>query len=164
VRRLTISVLFAALMLAGNGTASARPSEPLVEGRGSVLNAGMYERVLGNSRAPIQILDRLCPKPGRDPGCAPVTNALRRAIEDAVAVHIRWVHHEHRHGGKFWELTPVVRNRARAYFEYRWDEPGPLGCYGQGTVRFHRVDWTGWEERRGFGLIGCAVAGVHRTA
>jgi hypothetical protein len=114
----------------------------------------MYATVI-DSQKPIQVLDRLCPTPGRPAGCEPVSASLRESIEDAPAAPTRWVGRERRNAGTFFELGPVVRIRDKAHFDYRWDDPRPYGCNGGGRLTFHRVDWTGWNEVGGYGFGGC---------
>jgi hypothetical protein len=161
VRRITIALLSAALVLATAGGAAARPGKPLIQGRHDVLRAGMYATVI-DSHNRIQILNRLCPSPGKGAGCEPVLQALRTALGAAVDVPIRWVQKERKDGGRFYAFSAVERNGSHARFDYAWDDPGFLGCNARGDVEFRRIDWTGWRVSGGQGLIGCAVAGSKR--
>ncbi|MFL5736680.1 MAG: hypothetical protein ACJ76P_05005 [Actinomycetota bacterium] len=157
MRKLAVALLGGALLFAGP-TASARPSQPTIEGRHDVLRAAMYAGVLDTGK-PIQILDRLCPTPGKPTGCEPVSASLREAVDDALGAPIRWVGRERRKAGTFFELGRVVRIGDKAHFDFRWDDPRPYGCYGGGRLIFHRVDWTGWKESGGYGFGGCPSAG-----
>ena len=56
----------------------------------------------------------LCPKPGKEQGCEPVLRSLQRALEEKVAVRIRWVSREHRRWGTFYAFGPVVRSGSDA--------------------------------------------------
>ena len=135
--------------------------QPLITGRHNVLRAGMYALAFEGERKPVQVLRRICPMPGKPAGCEGVSASLREALEDAVAVPIRWVGKERDHAGTFFELGPGVRNGDMAHFDYRWDDPKPYGCNGGGRLVFHRVDWTGWNESGGYFFTGCpAVAGA----
>jgi hypothetical protein len=152
MRRMTIALLSAALVLATAGGVAARQGKPLIQGRYDVLRAGMYATALPSGR-PLQILDRLCARLLGRSGCEPVSNALRRAIDDAVAGRIRWVRRRQPHGGQFWAFSPVVRDGRRATFGFRWGPTG--GCSGRGQATFRRVDWTGWVDTGGLQGITC---------
>ena len=160
MRALTVVSLAVATLTASAVGAAARPETPPIVGRHDVLRAEMYARVLDSEGSPIQILDRLCPHPGRRTGCEPVPAALRTAIQKAVSVPIRWVGRERRRGGTFWQLGPVVRNGSRAHFDERWDDPAPYGCGGGGTLSFRRIDWTSWRQTREEGFVGCPVVAL----
>jgi hypothetical protein len=137
--------------------ASARPSPGTIEGRHNVLRAAMYALAFEGETKPVQVLRRICPKPGRRADCEPASVSLRAAIEDEVAVPITWVGKERAAAGTFYELGLVVRNGDEAHFDYRWDDPRPYGCNGGGRFIFHRIDWTGWERSGGYFFEGCPV-------
>jgi hypothetical protein len=164
MRNVTIGLISAVLVLASGSGSSAKEIAPVLEGRHAVLRAEMYARALTQSGTRIQVLDRLCVNPGRRPSCEPVTNLLRRDIEAAVTVPVRWVSRERSHGGAFWALGPVFRSGSHAHFVYRWDDPSPSGCSGNGRVEFRRIDWTGWVETADFGSIGCPVVTDPRSS
>ena len=105
---------------------------------------------------PFQVFDQLCPKPNSGVGCEPVSNALRRAIDNAVTVDFSWVHREQPDGGHFWTLAPVVRDEGDASFLFRVEKPG-ANCRGHGELRFRRIDWTGWVSEGGTTQVTCTV-------
>jgi hypothetical protein len=154
-----VKALFIGVTLVGivAPASSARPAPGTIEGRHDTLRAGLYATVIDSNR-PIQVLDRLCPKPGRQQGCEPVLRSLQRAFEEKIVV--RWVSREHQHWGTFYELGPIVRNGNRARFDYRWDDPRPYGCNGGGREEFRRIDWTGWRDVGGYGFGSCPGVGV----
>jgi hypothetical protein len=154
MRGITAGVLVVGLVAGLASAAAARETTPLIEGRHSVLRAGMFATVI-DSRHPIQILDRLCPEPGKRQGCEAVLRSLQRALEKRVDVRIRWVSRKHRDWGLFYEFGPVERSGSSAHFDYRWDNPRPYGCNGGGHVQFRRIDWTGWRESGGYFFEGC---------
>jgi hypothetical protein len=113
-------------------------------------------RIVEYPDRPFQVLDQLCPKPNSELRCEPVSNALRRAIDDTVTVSFRWVHREQPDGGHFWTLAPVVRDGGDATYLYRVEKPGS-NCRGHGELRFRRIDWTGWVWEGGTGQVTCSV-------
>jgi hypothetical protein len=159
MRILTVIVLCLSLALAP-AVASAKGFGPPIEGRHSILRAGMYATAFEGERSRVQVLDRLCPKPGHRAGCGRVIVALREALDDVVPVPIRWVSREHDRAVTFYEFSPIDREHARASFDYRWDDPRPYGCNGGGTLEFQRIDFTGWRETGGNFFEGCPVAGM----
>lgn len=154
MRLLAATVLVLGLVAGSSSVAAARETGLVIQGRQDVLRAGMYATAI-DGRQPIQILDRLCPKPGKQQGCEPVLRSLQRALEEKVAVRIRWVSREHRRWGTFYEFGPVVRSGSDAHLDYRWDDPKPYGCNGGGRLLFHRIDWTGWQASGGYFFEGC---------
>jgi hypothetical protein len=154
MRRLAVLTTCVALGLGVSPYAAAKESVHAIEGRYSVLHAGMYATVLDGGDRPIQVYRRLCPEPGRKAGCERIIVSLREAIEDAVRRPIRWVGKERRHGGLFWQLGPIEREHAHAAFDYRWDDPRPYGCTGGGTAEFERRDQA-WYPTGGGGFVGC---------
>ncbi len=158
MRRVTIAILAAALVSATASGSAANQIGLLIHGRHNVLRAGMYATLLDEyPDHPFQILDQLCPKPNSELRCEPVSNALRRAIDDTVSVSFRWVHREQPDGGHFWTLAPVVRDGGDATFLYRVEKPGS-NCRGHGELRFRRIDWTGWVWEGGTGQVTCSVS------
>ena len=149
--------LAAALVLGTASGAAAHQIGPLIQGRHNVLRAGMYARVIpaGGLPAgrPVQILDRLCARLLGGSGCERVSNALRSAIDDAVAGPVRWVRQRQPRGGQFWAFSPVVRDGPRATLGFRWGPTG--GCRGRGQAGFRRIDWTGWRDTGGLQGITC---------
>ncbi len=152
--RLLVAVTVAVGIVLAPSTASAKGLGPPIEGRHSALRAGMYATRLNAGRSGIQILDRLCPKPGHPQGCERVIVSLREAIEEVVHVPIVWVDRERRRRGTFWQLAPIQRVHAHASFDFRWDDPRPYGCDGGGTYEFERRDWV-WYATGGNEFVGC---------
>ncbi len=157
MRALKALVISLALVGIAAPAASARPAPGTIEGRHDVLRARMYAFALEHKQKPVQILRRICPTPGKSAGCEAASVSLHIAIENEVAVPIRWVGKERAQAGTFFELGPVVRNGDQAHFDYRWDDPRPYGCNGGGRLIFHRIDWTGWKASGGYFFEGCPV-------
>ena len=153
MRGVTI-VLLAASLVFVNATGAAAQIGPLIQGRHDVLRAEMYARAIDYG-TPVQVLNRLCPRPGHEHGCEPVSNALRRAIDDTVTAPITWVGHKPRNGGDFWALAPLVRNGSHASFRVAFDHV--LHCRGRGRFNFRRVDWTGWFFEGGGERVTCGA-------
>src|SRR4051812_42269379 len=92
MRRIMIALVSTALVLATAGGAAAGQSEDFIQGRHNFLHAQMYATLLDQyPDHAFQVLDQLCPKPNREQACEPVSNALRRAIDDTLTVTFRWV-------------------------------------------------------------------------
>jgi hypothetical protein len=114
----------------------------------------MYAEALHTARHPIQVLGRTCADTKHRTGCVRIPAAVRSGIEDGIDAPIAWVYRPWKHAGVFFVFGPIRVAEPIASYRFRWDDPRPSGCYGGGTLRFHRRG-VHWAYVGGHGFGGC---------